>query len=475
MSELAFASARRDLASRHAWRLLLTALVALDAVALVVALGSAGLLRLRLDGVLNISSLATERHLLASILLLPILLVLFRVQGLYDFDHILAGTREYARIANATTYGVFVALAASYFGGGELAVSRSWLLLAWGLSIGCVGAGRFAARRVVRRLRRRGALRRRVVIVGASTFGIAIAEQLRKSTDEGLDVVGFLDEYVPLGQPLLDEIAVVGRPGDLPHGLALDLADEYILIPQALPYERLEEITRLMVSNDRPIVRMAVSSSDLLTNGVLVAERGSVPLVTLRRARITGLEAVFKRGLDLFGAALALVLLAPFGNRSLLRRQQIYGAGGEPVTLPLFEHHVSTWLPLRGAPALLAVLRGQLSLVGPRPVTCEDGEPAPQALWLTAVKPGITGPWRLKGPGASLADQALQDLTYVRNYTIWEDARILWESIWRLRRESGAMLLGRWQEWSASPSVAVPGSAGLSESTACSDSVDDIC
>ena len=76
------------------------------------------------------------------------LLLLFRVQGLYDFDHILAGTREYARIAHAATYGVLIVLAASYLAAGGPLVSRSWVLLVWTLTIGCAGLGRFSVRRV---------------------------------------------------------------------------------------------------------------------------------------------------------------------------------------------------------------------------------------------------------------------------------------------------------------------------------------
>jgi lipopolysaccharide/colanic/teichoic acid biosynthesis glycosyltransferase len=79
------------------------------------------------------------------------------------------------------------------------------------------------------------------------------------------------------------------------------------------------------------------------------------------------------------------------------------------------------------------VLRGELSLVGPRPVLFGPGGP-PDHIGLTAVKPGLTGRWRLSGPGASLADQAAQDLRYVHEYSIWEDLRILWVSARRVPR-----------------------------------------
>ena len=94
---------------------------------------------------------------------------------------------------------------------------------------------------------------------------------------------------------------------------------------------------------------------------------------------------------------------------------------------------------------MLSVLTGRLSLVGPRPAIWNSDEPDLRALWLTAVKPGVTGPWRLSGRDASLVEQTVRDLTYIRNYSIWEDVRIVSESIRRLKYGHLQTLLGRWE------------------------------
>jgi lipopolysaccharide/colanic/teichoic acid biosynthesis glycosyltransferase len=389
---------------------------------------------------------------MVSLVGLATVLLLFHINGLYDVDQILEGSREYARVAHATTYGLVLVLAATFLAGSSQWVSRSWLLLTWAFCILCVSLGRFAARRVVRSLREHGLLHTRVVIVGASTLGVAIAEQLRAATHAGLDLVGFLDEFLPIGEPVLDSLSVVGRPSDLVRNYESDLADEYILVPQALPHERQEEIAQLMVSGARPLLRMAVSSTDLLTHGVRLSQRGCVALMTVQPARLDGFGAIWKRSFDLIGAVLGLtgvgvlvvVALARGwlgGRRGLLRRCEIATARGS-VQVWLLEGQMARSPLVRGAPALLAVLVGQLSLVGPRPARCG---PLAAPAGLTALKPGLTGPWRLSGPTASLEEQAIQDLSYVRNYSIWEDVRIMWESLRRLSDRHLNEPLGRWE------------------------------
>jgi lipopolysaccharide/colanic/teichoic acid biosynthesis glycosyltransferase len=190
-------------------------------------------------------------------------------------------------------------------------------------------------------------------------------------------------------------------------------------------------------------------------------ERGSVPLVRIQRARLAGGHAFVKTVVERLLAGVALVLLAPLaalvvgrawlaGCWPLLSCHWICGLGEERLGLWLFERQVTSWPPVRGLPALVAVLRGDLSLVGPRPAVW-NARLTGAATSLTAVRPGLTGPWRLSGPAASLSEQAMQDLAYVREYTIWEDVRILGESLRCLASGQLASVLARWDEAGAPP------------------------
>jgi lipopolysaccharide/colanic/teichoic acid biosynthesis glycosyltransferase len=426
--------------TRRQQRTLRLALFIIDLAALVAAAFVVGQLREMLQGLLPLPPDWDSRSVAAAWITVPVMLLVFCLQGRYDLENSLVGPREYGQIVHAVGSGVILAMGLSYFMSDRPLVSRSWLVMIWVMAIVFVSIARFVARRTVHWLHRRGVLHTRAIIVGASAVGVALAEQFRAARSEGIDVVGFIDEYVPLGQSI-DGVPVVGRPIDLIDGLDPSLADEYILVPNALPHQRLEEISRHVASRDGPVVRMAVSSVDLLTHGFVVAERSNIPLLTLGRARLTGMNFLLKRAIDLCVAILALLVLAPIaagfvairswaGHRPLASRHLISTTGGGVATLWLLNPEVAAWPPIRGTLALLSVIGGHVSLVGPRPRVWEPGRSAPTSI--TAIAPGLTGPWRLAGPGTTAEEQDLADLTYVRNYSIWEDFRILWQSVVRL-------------------------------------------
>src|SRR5438132_104076 len=109
---------------------------------------------------------------------------------------------------------------------------------------------------------------------------------------------------------------------------------------------------------------------------------------------------------------------------SLLDRRRVLGARG--ATFDLLSFHSSAPFAsnlLAKLPGLLNVLRGQLSLVGPRPLTEAETRTLP-SMPLTTIQPGLTGPWR---QGADPTEQATLDVYYVRSYSVWLDVAVLFE------------------------------------------------
>ena len=181
---------------------------------------------------------------------------------------------------------------------------------------------------------------------------------------------------------------------------------------------------------------------DLLTAGVRFSERNHVPLLTLRKARLSAVERVIKGFLDVGLAALLVVALSPLvglmavwqwraGSPLRIEHERVLGRNLIAFDLLRFRSSAPFQSDfLCKLPGLLNVLRGQLSLVGPRPMSEAEAE-RPGGMPLTTIQPGLTGPWR---QAADPAEQATLDLYYVRSYSVWLDVAVLYErAMFRLR------------------------------------------
>ena len=461
-----------------AWYWYRIGMVGADAILLGLAFVLAAVLRDAMEFVPFQPEFDPLRYGLIAAGLIPGLLGLLWMRDAYAHRNLFDGPDEYGRVASGCTYGTVLVIAASYFTGSGPLVSRGWLLLFWGLSIGLVSAGRFTLRRVAYGLRPRGWFHRRVLIVGANDQGLAIAQQLHGETRRGIDVVGFLDDFLPLGTTMttgradwggasLGGLRVIGHPRDAETIAARHGCDLLIIVPSALSWESQRRFVQLGdTSEHRLEMRLAPTQYDVTAVGVEPAPLGYIPLVRLRPARITGVDAVLRATIDAGLAALLLVLAAPAlawvvgrarlrGIRPSLVHREVLGQGGRIITLSLLNRRVSDRLLLRGVPALLAVLRGQLALVGPRPVAVE-ARPRYRdwADLLLTVKPGLTGPWRLGNSAESAGGAVLADAWWVRNWTVWQHLSVLLQSAARTARSERGRGLTRWEGDSSALPVA---------------------
>lgn len=378
--------------------------------------------------------------------------VLLAVYRLYDPEYLLDGFQQYTRITQASTAGLVLMSLVALFDGSVL-ISRAWFLAAWVLSILSLGVARFAMRRVVRALRHRGRFRWRLLIVGAGEDGLAIAQQLTHSAPNAAEIVGFLDEYSAIGAPVGREGQVLGEPLALARVAAEVGATDAIIVPQAISWEALQVLMQRK-PDEWGVQHMwlAPALRDLLTTGMEVHQRGSLPLLSVCGPRITGLESMLKRGLDLalvlvllpvllpLGLAIALCIMCLRGEAPLVRHRMI-GRDRRQFSLITFPAlaGLRRWHLWR-LPALINVLVGDVSLVGPRPIFASYGtEYHAWQLMLTSVRPGLTGPWWLLSGTASrhIETEVSLDLTYIQSYTIWLDFRLLMQTSWRMLTRHG--------------------------------------
>jgi exopolysaccharide biosynthesis polyprenyl glycosylphosphotransferase len=467
-------------------RLLVAALLACDLLALAAAFALAYLVRFYSGLPFFVEVVpSVAMHVRTQALLLPVWLALFAAFGLYREHNLLGGTREYALLFNACTAGTMLAVAATFFSQ-RILLSRGWLILAWLLGFVLVGLARFGLRRAVYALRRRGYFLSPAVIAGASGEGQALAQQLQAWDTSGLHLVGFLDDTLPAGTPVLNGLTVLGPLADLPH-----LAEQYgvaevLVASSSLPRQALVELAREYALSDSLNIRLSSGLFEILTTGVHVKEVGYVPLICLDKVRLNGMEVVLKTLLDWTVALPGLLLLSPVllaiaaavrldSPGPVLHRRRVVGRGGTTFDALKFrtmyadgDARLAAHPEARAAlaadgklkddprvtrvgavlrrwsldelPQLWNVLRRQMSLVGPRMIV--PAELAKYGKWdmnLLTVWPGLTGLWQISGRSELGYGERVQlDMHYIRNYSIWLDLFILLRTLPAVVRGEGA-------------------------------------
>jgi len=422
--------------ARHQWRLLAAILLVGDLCAVLAATGLATALTRRWAPGAHLPADGWLVALMAALALLG-----FASQGLYGPGSLMAGTREFVGLARGCVYAS-IALVLAGFVIYE-PIPRLWTAVAWVLIAGVAGSVRLAVRRGAARLRRRGLFVERALLVGANQQSIGVAHQLSRPGG-GFEVVGVLDDYAPFGTVLGGRFPVLGTPADLATIAEATGVHDAVVVPDALPWETMRRVlTEAAVARAAGRVHLSAGFHDLLTTGVQISERNHVPLLTLKRVGLTPLEATVKRGIDCALAGLLLVAFGPLllltvvrlrarGVPGRLRRRSVLGRRGRHFDLVTLPVEASRSAFVRKLPALVGVLRGDLSIVGPRPVVADAGGLGGGP----TVRPGLTGLWR---EADTPTDQAVLDLYYIRNYSAWLDLHVLFVRVrarllpWRRR------------------------------------------
>lgn len=431
------------------WRWYRAALAALDAIIVVAA--SAVAYGIRMNGWLfgwsYENPIDAAAYGLVVVCSVPIWLTWSAVLGLYTPDELLGGMAEYQNVIKASSASVFTIIIATFvLRESSIDLSRWWLVLAWCLSIAGLTTARFAARRAVYKLWSAGVLVSRVLIVGANDQGAAIARQWRSSPRAGMYVIGFLDDFKAPGSVVVDGLTVIGRPSALAALAHEHAIDEVIVVSSAVAWETFGELVTAHHADFGYTMRLAPGLYDILTSGMAVTNKTFVPLLTLNESRIVGIEAAAKTMFDYGTAIAALVFTAPAAlliammlrrsaeRASVLTRVPVIGLRGR-VFDQLWLRSGPAWLSRSGFdrwPQLWNVLRGEMSIVGPRacPIDRAQQRGPGEAHQLLAVRPGIVGPWILRD--ASTSSDAMRDeVSYVRNWEIWRDVPIVLHALHR--------------------------------------------
>lgn len=350
--------------------------------------------------------------------------------------------------------------------------SRLWVAGWFGLGLALFAMHRWASRRMLGVVRAHGMDTRKVVLVGATHAGKKIVEVTRKSPWMGLEVVGYME--TPHDQGLIDNLPCLGNLDELiARGDAMGCEQLWI----ALPMRAEEEIRRVAhaMYHTATTVRLVPDLFGYELLNQQATELGGVPVITLRGTRITGHARVVKAVEDRVLAVLILVLISPLmvlltigvklsSKGPVLFKQKRHGLGGKEVEVWKFRsmrvHNESDGVVTQATrndpritrlgrfmrkasldelPQFINVLRGDMSIVGPRPHAVEHDRYYQQLLQdyvqRNHVKPGVTG-WAqvngLRGETETVEKMAKRveyDLAYVRNWSLLLDIRIIIKTV----------------------------------------------
>lgn len=346
------------------------------------------------------------------------------------------------RILRATTISAIV-LMASTFLTSQVVYSRLLVGAFCVLVVALAAAFRTVMRLVHRRIHAGRFDLERVAIVGTGPAAERLAARIRARRDLGYDVAGFVDRGGD--PPPVSDVPVIGRLKDLPGLMERHRIGEVIFSDPDLPADEVADFL-LKARRSAVDVRMVSGLSDLMTRRARVEEFLDLPVITFEREALFRAGAGLKRALDAAAAAGLLVvwspvlavsaLLSAMRGAAFLGTVERAGLGGRTYGMfvlrereaPSAARRFASRHGLASFPALLNVLRGEMSLVGPSPAEAGslDSFDARERLRFDA-RPGIAGPSQLSrshGSSPNGAPAAL-DAYYVQNWSLGGDLRML--------------------------------------------------
>jgi exopolysaccharide biosynthesis polyprenyl glycosylphosphotransferase len=411
-----------------------------------------------------------------------LLLIVYGMQQLYTPQRGRSWIDESFALLNGTATGVMLMIVLTYFLP-DLSYSRGLLPLAAMTMLVLLVVSRVAKSVIMSRMRRKGIGIKHVLIVGAGEVGRTVMRTVVARPELGYRLVGFVDDDPNKGQTDLGRIKALGSLDNLPTVISVLTIDMVIV---TLPWMYQRKILRIVRQCERHSVQVYIVP-DLLQitiNQVGIETLGEVPMIGLREEAISQEWRVVKRIIDILGASAALIAGAPFAllvallikldsQGPVIFRQIRLGEREKPFSCYKFRTMRQNAEDEKAAliketnsdkrlfkmkddpritplgrllrkyrideyPQFFNVLRGDMSIVGPRPPVPSEVEHYLE--WhrhKLDVPAGITGLAQVSG-GSDLSfdEWALLDTWYAENWTFLLDLKIMLKTI-------GVILIGR--------------------------------
>jgi exopolysaccharide biosynthesis polyprenyl glycosylphosphotransferase len=437
-------------------------------------------------GLSLVGILSARHHNLLSLLTAPLIVLLAKAGGRYDSDDVVVRKSTLEEVPKLLGLAASFALGWSvlaFLAGDTLHLGAGGVALLWALTAALLILTRALARLAA------GATApvERVLIVGSALARERLAHSVSCDPSARLEVVGFL--------PLEDERR---NPSDWGERSRRRRELSFDDLPGVVHELKVDRVLLLPTSADNETMLDAVSRTTALGVKVSIVPRlfevvgsavvfdtvGGITVLGVRRPGLTHSSRMVKRAMDVLGAGLGLLAMAPIGviTGLLIRldtpgpvffRQLRVGRDGKPFEMIKFRSMIDGADAQRAAlqalnetdgvfkltedprvtrvggflrrtsfdelPQLLNVLRGDMSLVGPRPLVLdEDRLVEGRHRERLQFAPGMTGPWQVLGPRRPpLSEMVKTDYLYAANWSLWTDVKILLRTLSHVTAQRG--------------------------------------
>lgn len=409
---------------------------------------------------------------------IPAWVVAAKFRGLYDHDDERARhstSDEFASVFGLITLGMWLFFALSWVFG-VTAPSQERLATFWLLAIVGVIGCRVGARAIARR---QEAYLQNTVILGAGKVGQLVGRKILQHPEYGINLIGFVDAKPTERREDLRELGLLGAPDDVVNIVREHDVERVIIAFSNDSHEQLLDVVHRLREHNLQI-DVVPRLFDAVNPKVGIHTVEGLPLLSLPPSRISRTSRWCKRGLDILGASILLVLTAPLmliiaiairrgspgpiffrqtrlgidmREFAFLKFRTMYegteagphrayiestmDSSAIPAANNLYKldrpesiTRVGRWLratSLDELPQLLNVLRGDMSLVGPRPcIPYETEFFEPHHFERFLVPAGLTGLWQVEARAHTTFGEALQfDVAYARGWSLGLDLRLL--------------------------------------------------
>lgn len=420
----------------------------------------------------SVRSLSFEWYMLALIPLIPAYLILYYAFGLYTPKRVQGRRLEFSNVVKANTVGMLLFIGILFVVLKEINFSRSMLFIFYILNIVLDETVRMVIRYILRKIRKKGLNQKHILLVGYSRAAEEYIDRILQNPQWGYRVRGILDDNVKAGTTYKG-IKVLGRIANLMVFLPENRLDEIAITLGLSEYYRLEEIVALCEKSGVH-TKFIPDYNNIIPTKPYTEDLLGLPVINIRYVPLTNtFNMVLKRLMDIGGSIFAIILFSPVmllaailvkltSPGPLIYKQERVGLHNRTFLMYKFrsmevqpkEEEKKAWTvkndprvtgigkfmrrtSIDELPQLFNILKGDMSLVGPRPerpfFVEKFREEIPRYMVKHQVRPGLTGWAQVNGyrGDTSIRKRIDYDLYYIENWTLGLDVKILIMTIFK--------------------------------------------